>query len=397
MDMRAAEIGWQKCRRSTSLPVFEPGPIPPLQPVDEYGFIMSDSNSMAEIPGRCATRNDHDREERKLQKWHAMIGDGGADWKAYLRRKPQVVKRRIRQGIPNCLRGLVWQLISGSRNLVLLNQGVYEKLHSLECSSSEFEIMRDISRTFPSHVFYQQMHGPGQRSLYNVLRAYSIYDRKVGYVQGMGFLAGVLLLYMSEEDAFWLLVALLKGVAHAPMEGLYLAGLPLLQQSFFQFERLVHERLPKLGSHFDQEAIYPSMYASQWFITAFSCSFPFSLSLRIWDVLLFEGITIIFKVGLALLKYCHNDLVQLPFEKLVYALRNFPEDVMRPKILLPVAYSIKISTRLEELRHEYCSTKNMQPQVQHSSLNTKERGPVKRPFKKLVNFKRPGFLKLRCS
>ena len=37
----------------------------------------------------------------------------------------------------------------------------------------------------------------------------------------MGFLAGLLLLYMSEEDAFWLLVALLKGAVRAPMEGLY--------------------------------------------------------------------------------------------------------------------------------------------------------------------------------
>ena len=40
-------------------------------------------------------------------------------------------------------------------------------------------------------------------------------------MQGMGFLAALLLLYMSEEDAFWLLVALLKGAVHAPMEGLY--------------------------------------------------------------------------------------------------------------------------------------------------------------------------------
>jgi hypothetical protein len=43
-------------------------------------------------------------------------------------------------------------------------------------------------------------------------------------MQGMGFLAGLLLLYMSEEDAFWLLVALLKGAVHAPMEGLYLVS-----------------------------------------------------------------------------------------------------------------------------------------------------------------------------
>lgn len=66
------------------------------------------------------------REERKVRKWRKMIGVGGSDWKHYVRRKPHVVKRRIRKGIPDCLRGLVWQLISGSRDLLLMNPGVYE-------------------------------------------------------------------------------------------------------------------------------------------------------------------------------------------------------------------------------------------------------------------------------
>ncbi|KAG0577573.1 hypothetical protein KC19_5G165400 [Ceratodon purpureus] len=163
-----------------------------------------------------------------------------------------------------------------------------QQLVLYETSAAELDIIRDISRTFPSHVFFQQRHGPGQRALYNILKAYSVYDRDVGYVQGMGFLAGLLLLYMSEEDAFWLLVALLKGAVHAPMEGLYLVGLPLVQQYLFQFERLVKELVPKVGAHFEEEMINPSMYASQWFITVFSYSFPFSLALRIWDVFLYE-------------------------------------------------------------------------------------------------------------
>ena len=57
-----------------------------------------------------------------------MIGTGGSDWRHYVRRNPHVVKRRIRKGIPDCLRGLVWQLISGSRDLLLMNPGVYEVL-----------------------------------------------------------------------------------------------------------------------------------------------------------------------------------------------------------------------------------------------------------------------------
>ena len=34
--------------------------------------------------------------------------------------------------------------------------------------------------------------------------------------------------------------------------------------------------------------------------------------------------------------------VKLPFEKLIHALRNFPEDAMNPDTLLPMAYSIKV-------------------------------------------------------
>eukprot|EP00249_Psilotum_nudum_P022436 c28518_g2_i2 orf=339-1496(+) len=334
---------------------FEPGPVPPLTPVDKYGFIRSHPLSPPQEVSitRCQPFTERDREEERLRKWRKMIGVDGADWEQYVRRKPQVVKRRIRKGIPDCLRGLVWQLISGSRDLLLMNPGVYEQLVFYETSASELDIIRDISRTFPSHVFFQQRHGPGQISLYNVLKAYSVYDPDVGYVQGMGFLAGLLLLYMSEEDAFWLLVALLKGAVHAPMEGLYLVGLPLVQQYLFQFEQLVKEQLPRLGAHFEKEMINPSMYASQWFITVFSYSFPFPLALRIWDVFLYEGVKIIFKVGLALLKYCQDDLVNLPFEKLVHALRNFPEDALNPDTLLPMAYSMKVSNGLEELREEY--------------------------------------------
>lgn len=59
----------------------------------------------------------------------------------------------------------------------------------------------------------------------------------------MGFIAGLLLLYMSEEDAFWTLVALLKGAVQDPLEGLYQAGLPLLQQYFSQFEKLIDDEV----------------------------------------------------------------------------------------------------------------------------------------------------------
>ena len=38
-------------------------------------------------------------------------------------RNPAQVKRRVRKGIPNALRSMAWQLLSGSRDLLLQNPG----------------------------------------------------------------------------------------------------------------------------------------------------------------------------------------------------------------------------------------------------------------------------------
>ena len=42
----------------------------------------------------------------------------------------------------------------------------------------------------------------GQTALFRVLVAYAQADPAVGYCQGMGFIAAVLLSYLTEEDAF---------------------------------------------------------------------------------------------------------------------------------------------------------------------------------------------------
>ncbi|CAI5971842.1 unnamed protein product [Closterium sp. NIES-65] len=310
------------------------------------------------------------REEREVRRWRAMIGLGPMDWNLYQRKHPREVKKRIRQGVPDCLRGIVWQLLSGSREFLLMNEGAYEHMLLYELSNNEMDIIRDINRTFPTHVYFMQKHGPGQRALFNVLKAYSVYDKKIGYVQGMGFIAGLMLLYMAEEDAFWLLVALMKGANHTSLEGIFLVGLPLVQQYLFQFDRLLHECLPQLARHMEGEGVTPSMYASQWFITVFAYSFPFATTLRIWDVFLFEGMKTVFRVGLALLKQQQDDLthfpsssshpsnslvqpcliptpqqLQMPFEDLVPALRTYPDRILEPDTLLNVAFSFNVRTR----------------------------------------------------
>lgn len=70
------------------------------------------------------------------------------------------------------------------------------------------QIEKDLPRTFPDHSLMRD-HGSkttsGRCALRRILAAYSLHNPGVGYCQGMNFIAGCLLLFMNEEDAFYCL------------------------------------------------------------------------------------------------------------------------------------------------------------------------------------------------
>ena len=97
------------------------------------------------------------------------------------------------------MRGNVWKLLAGL-SIEGRDNTLYQKL--LEKAAWEKitldQIKKDITRTMPDHVDFQE-DGHGQTSLLNVLLAYSAYKPEVGYCQGMGFITAMFLMYMPEE------------------------------------------------------------------------------------------------------------------------------------------------------------------------------------------------------
>lgn len=92
---------------------------PDTVPVDKFGFVIPDSVLSTNV-GSSPRSRVKAREKNRLRKWRGMVGAGGTDWSSYLHRYPAKVKRRIRKGIPDALRGLVWQLLSGMQVVLTL-------------------------------------------------------------------------------------------------------------------------------------------------------------------------------------------------------------------------------------------------------------------------------------
>jgi len=168
--------------------------------------------------------------------------------------------------------------------------------------------------------------GHGQAALRRVLRAYSMYDTEVGYCQGMNFIAAMFLTFLSEEEAFWLLVVVMNEEPYKLRElfGEDMAG---THEVLYIAEKLIQQFLPKLSAHMEKENIHISMFVTQWLLTIYTSTFPFELVSRVWDCFLVEGWKVVYRVMLALLDFASKDLLKLGFEQILTYFRDFPTKV----------------------------------------------------------------------
>ncbi|XP_020939563.1 EVI5-like protein isoform X5 [Sus scrofa] len=294
------------------------------------------------------------------------------EWEEWRRRKEKLLKELIRKGIPHHFRAIVWQLLCSATDMPVKNQ--YSELLKMS-SPCEKLIRRDIARTYPEHEFFKGQDSLGQEVLFNVMKAYSLVDREVGYCQGSAFIVGLLLMQMPEEEAFCVFVRLMQEYR---LRELFKPSMAELGLCIYQFEYMLQEQLPDLNTHFRSQSFHTSMYASSWFLTLFLTTFPLPVATRVFDIFMYEGLEIVFRVGLALLQVNQTELMQLDMEGMSqYFQRVIPHqfDSCPDKLILK-AYQVKYNPKkMKRLEKEYAAmkSKEMEEQIEIKRLRTENR------------------------
>lgn len=238
-----------------------------------------------------------------MRLWAEYLRDNGRN--ATLLRQPTFHKL-IRVGLPNRLRGEMWELTSGSLYLRLETPTLYtdtlEKFSGQESLAID-EIEKDLNRSLPEYPGFQSEDGINR--LRRVLTAYSWINPDVGYCQAMNIVVAALLIYMSETQAFFLLSALcdrlVPGYYSSTMYG------TLLDQKVF--ESLVEKTMPILWEHLVKSDVQLSVVSLPWFLSLYINSMPLVFAFRVLDVFFVEGPKVLFQVGLAILRINGEELL----------------------------------------------------------------------------------------
>lgn len=283
------------------------------------------------------------RETIKEHLWNVHFSEFGRGVCMYRTHKTQEL---ILQGLPEKFRGEIWMLFSGAINEMATNKGYYRNL--VEQSLGKYtlasdEIERDLHRSLPEHPAFQS--DLGISALRRVLTAYAWRNPTIGYCQAMNIVTSVLLLYVSEEEAFWLLTSicerLLPDYYNTKVVG------ALIDQNVF--EDLINENLPALHQKLEDLGLL-SMISLSWFLTIFLSVMPFNCAVSIMDCFFYDGARVIFQVALTILDNKQEELLEAKEEgEAMTILSSYLENITNKDSTMPhIAHTSSMCSSLAE-------------------------------------------------
>ena len=300
------------------------------------------------------------------------------------KRKDKKIKEYFYMGLPDTVRGRVWMLCLGNRfsitkeyyeiqvknskeilekykinkkeemndktNDNIINDEIDLKIKDKEKSINIIEL--DIERTFP-YLGVFRGDSPMAQDLREILRVFVISRPDIGYIQGLSFIAGILLLNMDKFKAF---ISLMNLILNPIMLPFYKMENESIQQRLKLFKQVFYFNLPELCEHFDELGLLPENYFLSWNMTLFTRDVNLELAKRIWDVFMIEGIKAIYSAAIVFLSHFESKLINMDFVEIMTCIGtikniNFDED-MAIEAMKNVKIPDWVQLEIEKLNYE---------------------------------------------
>ncbi|CDW78866.1 tbc1 domain family member 14 [Stylonychia lemnae] len=222
-------------------------------------------------------------------------------------RKNKKLKQEIVSGIPVPLRGQVWQALVGNKLRissflfqVFKDNGQHD--YNMDPDNPRIKlnplIEEDIPRTFPHlNDLFEEIQSLST-SLREILLAYQNFRQDIGYVQGMSYVAGMLLLHCGPpEECFKVFCNILN------MEiifNFYNFKISEINKTYKVYWKLLKEQAPLLYDNLKADNVSCSVFLFEWVLTLFSSSFEIEICTYLWDQIFFFGDMYIVKIAVTI-------------------------------------------------------------------------------------------------
>ncbi|KAL7714105.1 Rab-GAP TBC domain-containing protein [Entamoeba marina] len=273
--------------------------------LNKYGFIMNDIHQLKSNGLNSISKKKERQNAMRKEKWKKMV---------ILMKKgivPKKFKHRLYKGIPDDYREVIWKLILFNlKEYEHCSKELYNNTLMYSKSSFDKQIDLDVKRTFSSHYKYSHQYCNGQKDLFYIMHSLVVRDNKMEYTQGLSCVPSMLTLFLDVECAYTATITLLQS-KHKLNE--MFNGFTTIQQCWIITKRLLKRRHPVLNKKLEELEILQQplpFFIFEWHYLWFIEAFPFELSLRIFDIILYEGYTTLFVVADTIFHFLEKDLMK---------------------------------------------------------------------------------------
>uniref|UniRef100_A0A1A9ZR04 Small G protein signaling modulator 3 n=1 Tax=Glossina pallidipes TaxID=7398 RepID=A0A1A9ZR04_GLOPL len=255
--------------------------------------------------------------------------------------RTEKLRNMVREGIPHSLRAQMWMRLSGALVKKQKSETTYHEIVKASANNqlmTSKQIEKDLLRILPTNACFSNQNGTGIPRLRRILRGIAWLYPEIGYCQGTGVIAASLLLFMEEENAFWMMATIVEDLLPASYYSSTLLGIQADQRVM---QTLIANYLTAVDETLRRHDIELSLITLHWFLTLFANVVHMKILLRIWDWFFYEGSIVLFQLTLGMLKMKEKDLHNLENSAQIFnSLSDIPGEVDDVEILFKIALEV---------------------------------------------------------